>query len=144
MARLTITQAAERLGVSTDTIRRRIKRGQLQAEKEARPQGSRWMVEIADEDVPPDDATVAGLQAEVSALRTEVESRRREMERLYQLLDQQQQLAMAAQRQLTATIEREQEREQAQPQPQQPPRAPTTARRRRLTWRERVLGTARL
>jgi|SRR5215207_8477707 len=42
--RLTVQQAAIRLGLSSATIRRMIRAGQLPAEREERPQGSRWIV----------------------------------------------------------------------------------------------------
>ncbi len=41
---LTIDEAAERLGVSSDTVRRRIKRGELRAEKRKGPYGECWMI----------------------------------------------------------------------------------------------------
>ncbi len=51
--RLPIKEAAERLGVSADTIRRRMKKGELVGEKEPTPQGYEWRillpVEEADE-----------------------------------------------------------------------------------------------
>jgi len=61
--RLTIKAAAARLGVSTDTIRRRIKAGTLTGERESTPQGHRWVVALpvtlepppAPESVPPGD-----------------------------------------------------------------------------------------
>jgi hypothetical protein len=42
--RLGIKTAAERLGVSSDTIRRRLVRGELPGEREPTPQGYRWVV----------------------------------------------------------------------------------------------------
>jgi excisionase family DNA binding protein len=42
--RLTVQQTAIRLGLSSATVRRMIRAGQLQAEREVRPQGSRWIV----------------------------------------------------------------------------------------------------
>jgi len=42
--RLTTQEAAHRLGISPATVRRKIATGELQAEKEARPQGIRWWV----------------------------------------------------------------------------------------------------
>jgi len=41
---LTIDQASQLLGVSKDTVRRRIKAGELQAEKHAGPYGEQWML----------------------------------------------------------------------------------------------------
>lgn len=42
--RLSMKQAAERLGVSVDTIRRRLKKGELVGEKEPTPQGYEWRI----------------------------------------------------------------------------------------------------
>jgi len=42
--RLSIRDAAERLGVSPDTIRRRMKKGELVGEKEPTPQGYEWRI----------------------------------------------------------------------------------------------------
>jgi len=42
--RLSMKQAAERLGVSVDTIRRRLKKGELVGEKEPTPQGFEWRI----------------------------------------------------------------------------------------------------
>lgn len=40
----TIDEAATRLGVSRDTIRRKIRRGELQAERRQGPYGIQWMI----------------------------------------------------------------------------------------------------
>jgi excisionase family DNA binding protein len=45
-ARVTVAEAAERLGVSVVTIRRMIKRGRLEAERVHRPQGSAYLVTL--------------------------------------------------------------------------------------------------
>lgn len=42
--RVPIKEAAERLGVSADTIRRRMKKGELIGEKEPTPQGYEWRI----------------------------------------------------------------------------------------------------
>jgi DNA-binding transcriptional MocR family regulator len=46
---VTKKKAAELLGVSVDTIERRIKRGELKGHKESRPQGLTWLVEVPHE-----------------------------------------------------------------------------------------------
>lgn len=43
-----LTQAAEAYGVSVDTIRRRIKRQELDTRREMTPQGFRWLVPLPD------------------------------------------------------------------------------------------------
>jgi excisionase family DNA binding protein len=49
---VTKKEAAELLGVSVDTIERRIKRGDLKGHKESRPQGLTWLIEIPQEIIP--------------------------------------------------------------------------------------------
>jgi excisionase family DNA binding protein len=46
---VTIAEAARRLGVGEQTIRRRIKRGELAAERISRPQGHEWRVRLDQE-----------------------------------------------------------------------------------------------
>jgi hypothetical protein len=50
VARLSVMEAATRLGVSPDTIRRRIRNGELKAWQEPTPQGYSWKVELPDEE----------------------------------------------------------------------------------------------
>ena len=47
--RVSIKEAAERIGVSQDTIRRRLKSGELGGEREKTPQGFVWRVELSQE-----------------------------------------------------------------------------------------------
>lgn len=107
---LTISQAADRLGVSSDTIKRRIKRGEYaDAYRQSTPQGFRWMIPIIDLDL--DDAaddqtdqqdapgsTRAGDQGQqgtqvaqvlVETLQRELDIRNREIERLHIVVAQQ-------------------------------------------------------
>lgn len=51
--RLSIRDAAERLGVSPDTIRRRMKKGELVGEKEPTPQGYEWRIILPTEESEP-------------------------------------------------------------------------------------------
>ena len=103
MERLTIADAAERLGVSPITVRRRLKKGELQGEQEPTPQGYEWRVLLpftiepppSANDTPPvpppgDQAeTVQVLRDTIVLLRDELETRSREIERLHVLLSQQ-------------------------------------------------------
>ena len=96
MRQLSIPEAAKQLGVSQDTIRRRIRRGQVQAVQHPTPQGHVWLVEIPDT---PDDPRPA---LDVELLRREAEhwrevagilheelvARRREVHELLLLLEQ--------------------------------------------------------
>ena len=99
MAAVTIQEAARHLGVSQDTIRRRIRKEELQARQTPTPQGFRWVVELEDLE---EDRT-GGAQVEdgqdvrelVDALRSQLQSqgeelvaRRREVQELHVLLQQ--------------------------------------------------------
>ncbi|MDP9355180.1 MAG: hypothetical protein M3R02_07835 [Chloroflexota bacterium] len=106
-----IREAAARLGVSPDTIRRRLKSGELAGQKEQTPQGFTWLVEVPftleppprPDDAPPappppepapDQSTaptaeVRRLEQLVEVLQTELEARRREVEQLHIVLSQQ-------------------------------------------------------
>jgi hypothetical protein len=50
---VTIAEAAKRLGVSVDTVRRRVKDGSLTSQQLQRPQGFTWQVFLADAQQPP-------------------------------------------------------------------------------------------
>ena len=102
---VSLREAADRLGVSVDTIRRRIAAGELEGQREARPQGYRWLVGLpADLVASPPDAThtvstgtrtLAVVEAEnqllrdsVAMLQDELAVRRREVAELHTLLHQ--------------------------------------------------------
>jgi excisionase family DNA binding protein len=53
----TILEAAQRLGVSPDTVRRRVKSGELPAHQKKRGQGFQWLVDLASfPEAPEEDA----------------------------------------------------------------------------------------
>ncbi len=111
--RVPIREAAARIGVSADTIRRRLKSGELAGQKERTPQGFTWLVEVPftieppprpdaspepspapAADLAPDQPTapaaeVRRLEQLVEVLQTELEARRREVEQLHIVLSQQ-------------------------------------------------------
>ena len=45
-----VSDAAQAFGVSVDTIRRRMKRGELDTRREQTPQGFRWLIRLLDEE----------------------------------------------------------------------------------------------
>jgi hypothetical protein len=49
MVWVTKKEAAERLGISIDTVDRRLKRGELCGKQQTRPQGFTWLIEVPDE-----------------------------------------------------------------------------------------------
>jgi hypothetical protein len=77
--RLTIDQAAAHNGLSTRTVRRRIKVGTLPAEREETPQGYRYWVLLEDLDDRPGEATEPSAPAPDAAV---VEQLREENGRL--------------------------------------------------------------
>jgi len=91
--KVSVGEAARRLGVSVDTIRRRIGKGELTAHQKATPQGFRWEVELELTDQPlnghDSNILVTTLQAQVQAQAEELDARRREVSELHQLLAQQ-------------------------------------------------------
>jgi len=92
MEKVSIGEAAQRLGVSTDTIRRRIGKGELTAHQEPTPQGFRWKVELRPNDQPLNgydnnlETLVSTLQAQIQAQADELDARRREVQELHVLL----------------------------------------------------------
>ena len=146
--RVTIREAAQRLGVSPDTVRRRMQRGELEAIQEPRPQGFVWMVELPrpkakrrgsrrppkPKGPSPAELEAAHLREKVEMLTTELESRRREVSELHQLL---------AQSQLLLSAGTETEEPTTTVEVREAPQKPRPPVRRRLTLRERVLGYVR-
>jgi len=95
METVSIGDAATRLGVSADTIRRRIGKGALTGHQEPTAQGFRWKVELPDStheqetNEHHDDAAehlLLALQAQVQAQAEELDARRREVQELHVLL----------------------------------------------------------
>ena len=60
MAMVTIAEASQRMGVSVHTLKRRLKRGELQGEQRPTPQGYVWTVAIPDGIPPSNGATPSG------------------------------------------------------------------------------------
>jgi hypothetical protein len=113
MGLVSVIEAARSLGVSEETVKRRIRRGELNGQQQPRPQGFVWMVDIPEEvldstgqhdtttthDDDTDHNTSSGeirrleemvklLRQQLSVYQEEVESRRREVQELHVLLQQ--------------------------------------------------------
>lgn len=94
MPRVSIKEAARRLGVAEATVRRRIHRGDLLGVQETTPQGFSWLVVLPDSESPEDreadskrrearmNQVVEGpaLRDLVELLRHELDSRNRELD----------------------------------------------------------------
>src|SRR3954468_4635048 len=52
-----LREAADRLGISTDTVRRRLKRGELAGEQRVTAHGPAWFVQLADDASAPPEAS---------------------------------------------------------------------------------------
>jgi hypothetical protein len=48
MELVSLAEAAQRLGVSVDTIKRRLRKGELKGRQDPRPQGYTWLIEMPD------------------------------------------------------------------------------------------------
>jgi len=99
VAEVTIAQAMRELGVSYDTIRRRIRKGELTGRRVRMRQGMVWLVEIPDApaDAPASDqdtprtadmpsGEVAALREHNAVLREQLAARTREVQELHVLL----------------------------------------------------------
>jgi hypothetical protein len=58
---LPLSEASRRLGRSPDQLRRKIRAGELNAQRELRPQGHRWLVAVPDDLPTPEEAVSAFL-----------------------------------------------------------------------------------
>lgn len=92
---VTIREAAQRLGVSADTVRRRIRRGELPGERQETPQGYVWRVDVSqatggtgDAPGPSERATEAATTGELDILRERVAGLERLVTELQQDRDQ--------------------------------------------------------
>jgi hypothetical protein len=93
--RLTIREMAQRRGVSIDTIRRQIKRGELVTHREQRGKGSVLYAEMPDAEpiaAPQAVPTASVVEVEtlrdyVTELKRQLEVREREVQELHVLLD---------------------------------------------------------
>jgi excisionase family DNA binding protein len=111
MALLTLVEAAHQLGVSVDTIRRRLQRGELRGQQQPRSQGHMWLVgldeyeevshnsRLADAeqgdqaclaacqaDIKRLEEMVAILQNQIQALGRELEAKNQQIQELHVLL----------------------------------------------------------
>jgi Helix-turn-helix domain len=101
MKAVPINDAATILKVSVDTVRRRIKQGELKAHKVGSPHGEIYLVEIPDgvvpvpletqekqEENPTEVETIEAMKKTISVLENELDARRREVQELHVLLQQ--------------------------------------------------------
>ncbi len=105
MGDVSIAEAAQRLGVSTETVRRRLHKGTLKGEQVTTPQGFIWTVELPDEDPQQDNhrddcadlrELVATLRGQVEAQAGELAAKNEQIRELHVLLQQSQPVLPAA------------------------------------------------
>ncbi len=86
---LTIRDAAERLGVSSDTIRRRLKAGELAGRQEPQgTQGYRWLVQLPADPPAATPAVASGAPGMPTAAAYELADARARIEGLARLIDE--------------------------------------------------------
>ena len=91
MGDVSIQEAAMRLGVSTETIRRRLHKRVLKGRQETTPQGFVWTVELPEDlqGQPEHGDPYADLREMVATLKEELASKNSQIEQLHVLLQQQ-------------------------------------------------------
>jgi hypothetical protein len=93
MELVTMTEAARRLDVTVETVKRRLRRGELQGHQQPRPQGFTWLIEMPEDtgdqdstpsvtpsDTPTSNAEVHRLEDMISLLQKELDVTREELE----------------------------------------------------------------
>jgi hypothetical protein len=93
MELVTMAEAARRLDVTVETVKRRLRRGELQGQKQPRPQGFTWLIEMPEDigdqdstpsvtpsDTPTSSAEVHRLEDMISLLQKELDITREELE----------------------------------------------------------------
>lgn len=91
-----LTEVAAAYGVSVDTIRRRLRRGELDARKETTPQGFRWVAAlpghaqtVGERSVVAEHEASAAQGELVATLQRELDLRNREIARLHEVVERQ-------------------------------------------------------
>ena len=90
---VTMAEAARRLDVTVETVKRRLRRGELQGQKQPRPQGFTWLIEMPEDkgdqdstpsvtpsDTPTSNAEIHRLEDMISLLQKELDITREELE----------------------------------------------------------------
>jgi hypothetical protein len=90
---VTMAEAARRLDVTVETVKRRLRRGELQGQQQPRPQGFTWLIEMPEDkgdqdstpsvtpsDTPTSNAEVHRLEDMISLLQKELDITREELE----------------------------------------------------------------
>jgi hypothetical protein len=92
-----LSEVAAAYGVSVDTIRRRLRRGEIEGRRETTPQGFRWLAQLPTASgAAPHASTVARHEGEyvaqgelIATLQRELELRNQEVARLHTVVERQ-------------------------------------------------------
>jgi excisionase family DNA binding protein len=85
---VTIAEAAQLLGLSEKTVRRRALSGRLQGTQMPTHNGYTWLIDIPHDLPEPETGELQALRDRVQSLELELEARRREVQELHVLLQQ--------------------------------------------------------
>jgi predicted transcriptional regulator len=85
---VTIAEAAQLLGLSEKTVRRRRLTGRLQATQMSTYKGYTWIVEIPDDLVEPETGELQALRDRVAAQDRELETKNKQIEQLHVQIEQ--------------------------------------------------------
>jgi excisionase family DNA binding protein len=85
---VTIAEAAQLLGLSEKTIRRRVLSGRLQATQMSTYKGYTWLVDVPDDLVESETGELQALRDRVAAQDRELEAKNKQIEQLHILLQQ--------------------------------------------------------
>ena len=85
---VTIAEAAQLLGLSEKTVRRRVITGRLQATQMSTYKGYTWMVDLPDDLAKPESGELQALRDRVAAQDRELEAKNEQIRQLHILLQQ--------------------------------------------------------
>jgi len=88
MTNVSIAEASRILGISQDTVRRRLRTGELSGERVQSPGGFKWLVDVPEPATTDADnhGETEALRKLISVLQTQLDARTREIGELHQLL----------------------------------------------------------
>ena len=87
---VTISEAAQLLGLSEKTIRRRVLSGRLQGTQTPSPNGYTWLIDIPDKVIEPEELSgeLIAIRERVAAQDREIETKNKQIEQLHKQIEQ--------------------------------------------------------
>ncbi len=86
MSLVTVAEAADRLKVSTQTVKRRLKSGGLHGQQQGTPQGYIWLVDMPDDLDEPNDDTTTSYDDTCTDMPTDISREVKRMEEIIVML----------------------------------------------------------